>query len=877
MNLRARILLLLLMLACIMPPLTSKVDVSTSVHPQDPFQVAAIAPLLSSPPDVTDYELNTTGNIISWECESADPDALTLYLDGSPKETRSAWSNGTQAFGIDYLPRPATYNFTLLATEGGGLSSSDTVLVTVIDTTSPTVQGQGHIYAAAGSATNITWDCWDANPKRLMIVQNTSVIRSEDWAGGNVTHSLQSLGIGYYEFSLYLWDNASIPNQASTTTPVTIFSPSLPFIYPGNTSIMLDENVTGTSVQWSTSDDNPDIYEVYVDDILVVYSFWSGVSVSYNADLLSYRMSPYNVTLVVIDDDTNVAKNTVWVSIVDTTPPDIVDLAPFAIEVVSVTEVRWTVHELHPSAYAIFIDTELAVSSPWTGDDITYSFSSSELGLYEVMLSLVDLSDNVRNTSVDISVVDSVAPVIAGPDEVIFALGSMHDINFTITDALPAEYQVYENGTLQESGSIAGSSVTYSIFSLVRGFVNLTLVVNDTSGHDASFSTAVWFIDSYLPVITGAGEAYLNLTETDTITLQWQPSDQYPASYQIYVNSLPIYDTPQPWNGSSIRYEYSIDSEGVYNFTLQVFDEDGNTAAFSTFVTAEASSGSTTGTASGTTAPTTDPTDPPLFLSPEFLLATIAIMGLVVGVVALKRRKQEVHSGISTSRGVNLKGGVYTYIVKVMNTSRQTITDVKITLVSFPSDSMKCEDLAPREFKKIEKDAFETASWKLKPIQDCVKGEVKAHVLYLDAYGAVQNEAVEPYTLKAVCPLLKPKPVDRLDWAEMELQGFQQDESSIDMGHITIIKAQEVVEQLIASSNFQYIASRVADTGMEVWGWAEGEFSGEDIGLVVTIGADKSSSSLQAKILVASPIQEMLPIALEELQMGLQKMLLALK
>jgi ABC-type transport system substrate-binding protein len=56
----------------------------------------------------------------------------------------------------------------------------------------------------------------------------------------------------------------------------------------------------------------------------------------------------------------------------------------------------------------------------------------------------------------------------------------------------------------------------------------------------------------------------------------WEVSDDNPLSYRITNNSVPCYNGP--WDGSDIVYNIDGLEIGVYEFTLDLFDESGNVA-----------------------------------------------------------------------------------------------------------------------------------------------------------------------------------------------------------------------------------------------------------------------------------------------------------
>lgn len=93
-----------------------------------------IPPIVDHPADIT-YEAGTVGHKITWHPRDDHPDSYVIYQDGTTLNS-SAWSGGdiiqeTDGLAVD------SYNITLMVNDTVGHVTSDTVWVTVIDTTPP--------------------------------------------------------------------------------------------------------------------------------------------------------------------------------------------------------------------------------------------------------------------------------------------------------------------------------------------------------------------------------------------------------------------------------------------------------------------------------------------------------------------------------------------------------------------------------------------------------------------------------------------------------------------------------------------------------------------------------------------------------------------
>ncbi len=82
---------------------------------------------------------------------------------------------------------------------------------------------------------------------------------------------------------------------------------------------------------------------------------------------------------------------------------------------------------------------------------------------------------------------DVTPPSIDHPADVLYNEGTTgHSIIWSPSDAHPASYEIYRNGSLLDSGSWTGGSITVLVDNLAVGTYNFTIVVYDKSGNYAS-------------------------------------------------------------------------------------------------------------------------------------------------------------------------------------------------------------------------------------------------------------------------------------------------------------------------------------------------------------------------------------------------------
>ena len=132
---------------------------------------------------------------------------------------------------------------------------------------------------------------------------------------------------------------------------------------------------------------------------------------------------------------------------------------------------------------------------------------------------------------------------------------------------------IYRNGTEIQSGSWT-SNITLNFDGLSKGTYNFTILVNDTSGNFAVDSIFIFIIDTTDPSINTPADIQYNEGSSSN-TIDWTATDTHAANYEVFQNGSSY--TTGPWvSGVPISIDINFLNEGVYNFTIVVFDTNGN-------------------------------------------------------------------------------------------------------------------------------------------------------------------------------------------------------------------------------------------------------------------------------------------------------------
>ncbi|MGY5853977.1 MAG: NosD domain-containing protein [Candidatus Thorarchaeota archaeon] len=179
-----------------------------------------IQPEINGPPDIAIIE-GTTGNYVVWTASDLNPNSYEILIDHD-SVVIDHWIDSEISYSLDPLSR-GLYNLTLIVEDTSGLTSTDTVLVTVNDGTIPTVETLGAMSFVEGVPVLVSWDASDLNPFWMNIYLNGSLLQEDTWNGDDVFIKLDSLDVGLYNLTLQLVDLDG--NSASDAVIIIVYAP----------------------------------------------------------------------------------------------------------------------------------------------------------------------------------------------------------------------------------------------------------------------------------------------------------------------------------------------------------------------------------------------------------------------------------------------------------------------------------------------------------------------------------------------------------------------------------------------------------------------------------------------------------------------------
>ncbi len=214
-----------------------------------------IAPTIVGLPDC-EIEEGDISQRLQWTADDEHPDSFQIFKNGVLLWTVNWYGPGSSttpypSYGLRDL-EVGVHNITVVVYDGAGNSVSDTVFVTVIPSSPPSISTPDDILYTEGQTGNvIVWECSDGSPYLYSILLNGSEIESGNWDGSNILVSVDGLVADVYSYTLELMDHSlnevsdtvivtveAAQNTTPVTTTTTTTRPSIPSI-PTTTPVVL--------------------------------------------------------------------------------------------------------------------------------------------------------------------------------------------------------------------------------------------------------------------------------------------------------------------------------------------------------------------------------------------------------------------------------------------------------------------------------------------------------------------------------------------------------------------------------------------------------------------------------------------------------------
>lgn len=550
-------------------------------------------PIIDSPPDVT-YAEGTTGNNITWTTSDDSPGTWIVYQNGTEYDSGTLTGSPEDIVididGLDY----GIYNFTVIVFDSiSSLNNvTDTVYVFVIDTTEPVVSTESDISYVEGSTGNaIQWTLTDLNPNSYYVFRNGTQIASAGWSVSPSTISIgiDGLSYGVYNYTIVIYDVDW--NSDTDSVLVTVYDGTDPHINPVD-DMEFAMGTSGLAITWGISDANPHSWIVYRNGSEFHSGSWTTSPDQVIVSLDGLLNAVYNYTLVIQDLDGNTANDTVFVTVVDATPPEISSPDDITYsEGTTGNEITWTISDNNPQTYTVYRNGSVQVSGTWSlsPDTITIGVDDLTIGVYNYTLKAVDAFGSSSIDTVLVTVIDTTDPVVNSPEDLLFAEGDIgYSIDWEISDANPLRYTVYQNGTviMENNWIISPEDVSVNLDDAGAGYHNYTIVIVDMGGNVVTDTVIVQIRDIVDPILDSPDDIIYYFGWTGN-NITWTAEDLHPGSYVLYLDGDVVNEGDWTENPEELIFNIDGLEVGTYNYTLVIFDESGNSASDTVMVTVE--------------------------------------------------------------------------------------------------------------------------------------------------------------------------------------------------------------------------------------------------------------------------------------------------
>jgi len=228
--------------------------------------------------------------------------------------------------------------------------------------------------------------------------------------------------------------------------------------------------------------------------------------------------------------------------------------------------------------------------------------------------------------------------------------------------------------------------------------------------------------------------------------------------------------------------------------------------------------------------------------------------------------------GVHVFRGCTAVGGRFEYKVKVRNETSSVITNVTVTILSYPDDCMEISGSTVKTIKRIGPGEFRSPQFIFVPTKDCVQGRIIATVSYIDHHDEPHTLQAEPYMIRSVCDLLEPL-VSTMQQFELILGDLEHtsEEHALPWNPEVLFSK---VKAFLPSRNF-HIVGASGDTIGGVFtgtirGLAEGKYTGKKVAVRILISGPAEAN--EARVVVEGLGEDiaMLPTTIEEIARGIE-------
>ena len=537
-------------------------------------------PLIVETPNDLTYEFSSTGNRVVWRAQNLLPTVYSIYLNNGFLTESTWYFNETILYSVDGLPVGVSELKIEFYSEPGTFSF-DTVLITVIDTTVPTISSIPQVNVEHGSTGNtITWQFSDSHPNNYTITRNAELLETGFWISPHpLVLAIDGLTFGVYEFRVTVHDSNG--NFATTATLVIVGDTVSPVLFSKPQGFSYVQGFGGSTLSWNASDLNPDGYIIRRNNVSISQNTWTTENLINLVLDASLDIGDYRYQITIYDSYGNQIIDIVDVKVIEAEYPRFSSLqADFTYEYGSTgNAISWTVVDSDPNTFLLRDNNQILIgNAPWLSDfPINFTIDGNQLGDHLYRLVISDGDGNIIRDNATVTVVDTIAPGLSIHLPVSYESETVQNsLTWIATDDLPGQYTLTRNDIPLHSGTWTNTQQTFSfpIDGYPTGIYEFQIQVSDTSGNVASNKVIVTVFDQTAPRITQMSAVSFEYGTTEN-TISFTVVDLNPSYYEVHLNSR--YIETNHWV-SGLLYFRSVDFLPVGNhlYQFEFFDTSGN-------------------------------------------------------------------------------------------------------------------------------------------------------------------------------------------------------------------------------------------------------------------------------------------------------------
>jgi plastocyanin len=293
---------------------------------------------------------------------------------------------------------------------------------------------------------------------------------------------------GVYTLNAYGSDSAGNVGKASFSFSIDTIAPMITHL----SEVTYEEGTNTFLISWSPYDENPSHYSVMQNDQVVVEEDWNGETIPFDVGGLACGIHFFVCN--VYDKFGHTISDTIVVIVIDTTSPYIYQPIDLTFEEGTLGQtITWTATDTNPFCYFIKRnDLVVDGGEAWDGEAISTNLDGLEKGVYTYTCIVYDTEGNQANDSIIVTVIDTTAPFIDHPNNLIYVEGvTANNITWHPFDNHPSSYTITMNGTQIDAGSWNGNSITISFEDLGPGNYTFICTVFDEAGNSVNDSVLV--------------------------------------------------------------------------------------------------------------------------------------------------------------------------------------------------------------------------------------------------------------------------------------------------------------------------------------------------------------------------------------------------